>query len=262
MKRILFLLYFCASLFAYDVTVSILPQKFIINQIANNKVQVNVMIPPGGNPVTYSPKPKQLIKLKNSKIYFTIGVPFEKAWIDKFTSINPKIRIIYFGKNLKTDKNPHIWLDPIFLISEAQVVTNALSEIDPKNTAFYHKDYKKLIKKLQKTDITIQKMLQNKKQRKFIIFHPNLYYFAKRYSLKEIAIEKNGKEPSIRYLLKIINIAKKEHIKVIFASPEFSQQSADFIAHKVDAKIIEFSALKYNIIQNLLDISKILYEYN
>ena len=97
MKTFLTVFMFINFLYA-NISVSILPQKYVIDKITNNSIDVNVMIPRGASPATYSPKPKQLLSLKRSKIYFSIGVPFEKAWLPKFTSINPNIKIVYLEK--------------------------------------------------------------------------------------------------------------------------------------------------------------------
>ena len=261
MKKILFLL-FTINLFAYNVTVSIIPQKFIVNKIAGDKARVNVMVLPGNEPESYSPTPKQLLSLKNSVIYFKINVPFEKAWINKFIAINPKIKIIDVTKGIKKDKNPHIWLAPKLLKQQALNVKNALIEYDNKNKKFYENNYKNFIKEIEKTDKKIIKLLKPIKQRTFIIFHPSLYYFAKEYNLKEIALEKEGKEPGLKYVMRLINTAKEKNIKIILTSPEFSQKSAKFIANKIGGKVISFSPLKYNIFENLLEVSKILNEYS
>ena len=255
MKKLFLLLIFVISSFAYNVTVSILPQKFIIDFISANKANVNVMVPKGASPATYSPKPHQLLTLKKSLVYFKIDVPFEKAWINKFTDINSNIKIVDFAKYIKKDKNPHIWLDPIFLIQEAKVVYKTLSQIDSKNKNIYYQNFLKFKQKCLNVNNKIKSLIKIKK---FIIFHPNLYYFAKRYNITEIAIEKEGKEASIRYLLKIIKIAKQNNIKIIFTSPEFSKKSANFLANKIGAKVIDFSALDYNIFDNLLKVAKYL----
>jgi len=261
MKKLLFLL-FAINLFAYNVTVSIIPQKFIVEKIAGDKANVNVMVLPGDSPETYSPKPQQLLSLKHSSIYFEIGVPFEKAWINKFIAINPKIKLVDMTKGIKKTKNPHIWLDPIYLIQEAKIVENALIQKDSKNRSYYEKNYKEFVKEAKLTNKKIENLLKNLKQRTFIIFHPSLYYFAKRYNLNEIALEKEGKEPGLRYMMRLIKIAKEKNIKIIFTSPEFSQKSAKFIAQKIGGKVVSFSPLKYNIFENILKVAKLLNEYN
>lgn len=86
MKKVLILLVFISSLFASkeQITVSILPQKYFVEKIVGDKFDVNVMVQPGFSPATYEPKSSQMRDLMNSKIYFSIDVPFEKVWLEKF----------------------------------------------------------------------------------------------------------------------------------------------------------------------------------
>ncbi len=42
------------------VSVSILPQKYFLERLAGDLVEVNVMIPPGASPATYEPTVSQL----------------------------------------------------------------------------------------------------------------------------------------------------------------------------------------------------------
>ena len=235
----LFTLIFAIPLMALNISVTILPQKGIIKNIAPN-ANINVMVPPGNSPATYSPDFKQLKAIKNSDIYFTIGVPFDKKYISKIKEINPKIKIVYFGKYLKTKKNPHIWLSPAFLQLEAKAVLDALIEIDPKNKITYAKNYKKYVEKLANLEVKGFREIQ---QKAFITFHPSFYYFAKDFHIKQIALEKEGKSPSFQYLAKVIQIAKKENVKTVIISPEFPKKYAKIIANKINARVKIISPL-------------------
>ncbi len=225
--------------FALNISVTILPQKGVIENIAPN-ANVNVMVPPGNSPATYSPDFKQLKAIKNSDIYFTIGVPFDKKYINKIKEINPNIKIIYFGKYLNTSSNPHIWLSPAFLQLEAKVVLDTLIDTDPKNKEIYLQNYQKYINKLSLLEV---KGFKEIKQKAFITFHPSFYYFAKDFHIKQIALQKEGKAPSFAYLAKIIQIAKKENIKTVIISPEFPTKYAKIVANKINAKVKIISPL-------------------
>ena len=100
MKYILISIFLSIYAFAYDVTVSILPQKYFVEQIAKDKVNVNVMVKPGFSPATYSPKTSQMRKLSKSKIYFSIDVPFENAWLEKFKYSNKNMIIVDTANNI------------------------------------------------------------------------------------------------------------------------------------------------------------------
>jgi len=238
-KTLLFLL-LISPLFALNISVTILPQKGVVKAIGGDKVNINIMVPPGNSPATYAPNFKQLKKLKTSDIYFTIGVPFDKKYISKIKEINPAMKIAYFGNIIKTTKNPHIWLSPALLQLEAKTVLDTLIENDPKHKTYYLNNYKNYIKTLANLEV---KGFENIHQQAFITFHPSFYYFAKDFHIKQIALEKEGKEPSFAYLSKVIKLAKQHNVKTVIISPEFPTKYAKIVAAKIGAKVVVISPL-------------------
>jgi zinc transport system substrate-binding protein len=244
MKKLLLFIIMLFPLYALNVSVTILPQKGIIKAIGGDKVNINVMIPPGNSPATYAPTFSQLKKVKNSQIYFSVGVPFDKTYLSKIKEINPSIKIISFAKYIKKDSdNPHIWLSPALLMLEAKTVLDALIKYEPQYKNYFLKNYALLINKLAKLEVKGQK---NIKQKAFITFHPSFYYFAKDFHIKEIALQKQGKTPSFSYLAKIIKIAEKENVKTVIISPEFPEKYAKLVAQKIEAKVYIISPLNQN----------------
>ena len=100
-------LIFCASLshgYAAEripVFVSIVPQKYFVQQIGKDWVDVQVMVQPGASPATYEPKPKQMADLSKAAIYFSIGVPFEKAWLEKIAAANPGMKVVHTDHGIR-----------------------------------------------------------------------------------------------------------------------------------------------------------------
>jgi zinc transport system substrate-binding protein len=89
---------FLGNVFAADklpVFVSIVPQQYFVQQIGKDLVDIQVMVQPGASPATYEPKPKQMVDLSKAKIYLSIGVPFENAWLEKIADSNPNMRVIH-----------------------------------------------------------------------------------------------------------------------------------------------------------------------
>jgi len=238
--KVLLILFFLTPLFALNISVTILPQKGVVKAIGGDKVNVNVMVPPGNSPATYTPNFKQLKELKKSDIYFTIGVPFDKKYLSKIQEINPEIKIVYFGNLIKTTNNPHIWLSPALLQLQAKTVLDTLIESDPTNRAYYLNNYKSYIKTLANLEV---KGFKNIHQKAFITFHPSFYYFAKDFHIKQIAIQKEGKAPSFAYFAKIIKLAKANGVKTVIISPEFPTKYAKIVAAKIGAKVVIVSPL-------------------
>lgn len=78
-----------------SVFVSVVPQKYFVQQIGKDRVNVNIMVTPGASPATYEPKPRQMADLAKATLYFSIGVPFENAWLEKIAAANPDMKVIH-----------------------------------------------------------------------------------------------------------------------------------------------------------------------
>ncbi len=82
------------------VFVSIVPQKFFVEQIAEDLAVVDVLVTPGKSPATYSPTPGQIRKLALADVYFRIGVPFENGFMHKIASVAPDTRVVDTRKGI------------------------------------------------------------------------------------------------------------------------------------------------------------------
>ena len=152
--------------------------------------------------------------------------------------------------------DPHVWLSVDMVKVICQNIKEQAVHIDSKNKKLYVKNYESFIKELEQLDDEIKKTLKRSKGKKFIVFHPSFGYFAREYGLVQVAIEKEGKEPSLRYLKKIIDFAKKEDIKVIFASPQFSQKSASMVAKQIGGVVKSINPLSFEWKNNLMNVAK------
>jgi len=259
-----------------NVFVSITPQAFFVESIGGDKVDVSVMIPPGGNPHTYEPTPSQLTKLSKSLLYVKVGsgVEFELEWMDKLASLNKRMRICDSSKGVKlismdehdheeegndddehhhehTGNDPHIWLSPNNAIIMAMNIKEALINIDPENKDYYQQKTTELIMQLDDLKREVNTKLADLSSRTFLIFHPAWGYFASDFNLNQIAAEHMGKEPSPKQLMQVINQAKKLNIKVIFASPQFDQKSAKVIANEIKGTVELIDPLSKDYFNNL-----------
>lgn len=260
------------------VTASILPQKYFLERIGRDHVQVNVMVGTGANPATYEPKPDQLVALSESVAYFSIGVPFEKAWLDKIKAANTEMLIVdttagivrvpinahyKFELGGKPESNtegrdPHIWLSPTLVKNQAKTIYNTLVELDPSNETDYKTNLNGFIADINQLEMYIKETLKGIKSRKFMTFHPAWGYFGDDFELEMIPIEIGGTEPSARELAQFIDAAKKDNIRIIFAQPEFSTKSANYIASEIGGRVILISPLAEDWLENLRLVSQTL----
>lgn len=150
----------------------------------------------------------------------------------------------------------HIWLDPILVKIQASTIAKALIAKYPQNKALYEANLAHFQAELDALNAEISALFEKSKNKKFIIYHPSLAYFAARYHLVQIPVEIEGKEPKTKDLQRLVSVAKKENIKTIFVQKGFSQNAAKSLAKELKASVVELNHLSDDYSKNLLEIAK------
>jgi zinc transport system substrate-binding protein len=244
------------------VAVTILPQQEFVERVGGDRVDITVMVPPGASPHTYEVTPAQMIKLSNAKAYFKVGSPieFELTWLDKLIAQNKNILVVDCSKGIdliesddpdEPGTDPHIWTSPRNVKTIVKNICAGLSQVDPQGRQYYEKNRDSYLQQLGELDTTLQASLGNISNRTFIVYHPAWGYFAHDYSLKQLGIEQDGKEPKAAYMSRLINEARAEGIKVVFVSPEFDSRGAETIAREIGGRVVIIDPLAEGYLENM-----------
>ncbi|MGM5485443.1 MAG: metal ABC transporter solute-binding protein, Zn/Mn family [Nanobdellota archaeon] len=239
--------------------VSILPQEEFVEAVAGDEVEVHSIIPPGSSPTTYNPKPSDMVKVEEADVFFRIGhVPFEKANIEKLRSVNEKMRIVDTSEGIplrEKDGNvdPHIWLSPKLVKEQVNTIYETLAEMHPEKREFYKRNKEDYIDRLDELHENISSSLDGGK---LLVFHPSWGYFADEYGLEQIAIEKEGNEPTVKGLKNIIDEAEEKDIKAVFVQEQFNEDIAKSVAEETGAKIISVDPLARDYVENLRKVTE------
>ena len=235
------------------VTVTISPYKYFVDQIAKGKVNVNVMVSNGNNPETYEPYAQQMMELSKSALYLKVGsIGFEQTWMKKLQDNAPDMKVIDTSVGIKPAKtpggniDPHVWMSCSNARIIASNILKALSELEPKNKAFFEKNYQSLLSILNKRDSIIKESFKKNPDlvRKFVIYHPILTYFARDYQLEQLAIEEEGREPSAAQLKSLIERARKEKIKFCLIQAEFANRNTTTFINEIHTKPMDINPLQ------------------
>lgn len=255
-----------------SVFVSIVPQRFFVRQIGKELVDVHAMVPPGADPHTYEPKPRQMVSLATAKLFFAIGIEFEAARLKKILSTNPQIKVVHTDEGIQkismtegdhhgedqhdhSGLDPHIWLSPPLVMMQARTMLNALGEADPVNRSYYEANYKAFMAELADLDADLKKIFADRQGLRFMVFHPSWGYFARSYGLVQVPIEIEGKSPKPAQLAGLIENARENNIKIIFVQPQFSSKSAELIAREIGGEVAFVDALAEDWSENLREVA-------
>lgn len=272
------------------VSVTIEPFRNFVEQIAGDKLNVNVMVPTGSNPETYEPTPQQMVKLSNSTLYFKVGrIGFEETWMKKLTDNAPDMKVIDTSKGITPAKtaggiiDPHTWMSCQSARIIADNICQALCEWMPKDSAYFttrcqqFKDHvvarveqemtpylrkakearEQLLKESTKKTTKASKSTNNRDAGfPFVVYHPALTYFAKDYGFEQLPIEEEGREPSIAQIQALINRTRREEIKTVFIQKEFANRNTQTFIDVTGSHAIEINPLAYDWTTEMVSIAK------
>jgi zinc transport system substrate-binding protein len=262
----------------FEIAVSILPQKYFVERIAgdgtNIDFDIHVMIPPGHSPATYAPTPRQMRALSHCKLYFRIGyIPFETIWMKNIAANNPQMKIIDTSEGVDLIKapadvddlhqdhhhagiDPHIWLSPPAVKIQVKHILDAFIEIDRESQESYKENYRLFLLDIDRLDREIRSLLEECKERKFMVFHPAWSYLARDYGLEQLAIEEEGKAPNPANLKKVIDITRRENIRIIFVQQQFDTHSASAVAAEIGGRVVRIDPLAPDWLDNMKKIAQ------
>jgi len=261
----------CGAVFAGEpkvkAFVSLPPQAYLVARVGGPLVEVEALVGPGQNPHTFEPTPKQMARLAEAEVYFRIGLPFEERLVERIAATFKNLRIVDTRKGIELramtehdedephhgagEPDPHIWLDPIRLKTQARTICGALSQMDPPDARTFERNLSSLESDLDRVHEKIAAALAPLRGRSFFVFHPAFGYFADRYGLKQVPVEVAGKEPSGRNLARLIAEAKRQDVKVVFVQPQFSAKSAEAVAAGIGGAVVPLNDLAYDCVGNL-----------
>lgn len=251
-----------------QVAVSVPPQAYLVERIGGDRVEVQVMIPPGTSPALYEPSPRQLVALSRARLYVKVGHPhflFEETHLEGVLKRLPSVVVIEMvgdGENhpgAEIEEDPHVWLSPAAMKKTAVEIAEALAEIDPEHAAEFRQRQQRLEEEIDRTDAGIRSLLEPLEGRTFVVYHPAWGHFAREYGLEQQAIEQEGKEPSPARLVQLIELARQRDVRVIFVQEGFSEQGARVIANEIGAEVRALDPLALDWSENLMQVARTLW---
>ncbi|WZL73512.1 metal ABC transporter substrate-binding protein [Clostridiaceae bacterium 35-E11] len=240
------------------VYTTIYPMYDFTYQIGKDKIDLRKMIPPGAEPHDWEPTAKLMAELEKADVFIYNGVNME-PWVDKLLGAiqNEKLIVVEASQGIdlltlqehtheeshdKEDHygayDPHVWLDPLNAIKQAETIKNALIKADESNQKFYETNFEVFADELKKLDKNFQERLRNIKRREVVVAHAAFGYMAKRYDLEQIAITglSPQQEPSAVKMAEISDFVKNHQLKYIFFETLTSPRLAQVLAKETGAR--------------------------
>jgi ABC-type Zn uptake system ZnuABC Zn-binding protein ZnuA len=229
----------------------------VVSQIGGEKISLEVLLPLGTDPHTFSPTPQDAVKISNANIIFANGVGLEEFLRPLIENIGDPLKLVEISKginfrtmadqessNKSIVNDPHTWMDPNNVIVWVDNIVNALSDQDPKNADYYFENGQSYKTKLKELDDWIRSAVSTlpEKDRKLITDHMVFGYFADRYGFTQVGAIIPGfsslSEPSAQDIVQIEDSIRSMAVKAIFINRGANQSIAQRISEDTGTRLV------------------------
>lgn len=235
-------------------------------KVGGEKAEVISMVPPGGEPHEWEPKPRDLAGLGEADVLIYCGAGME-PWIDKALK-NISVPVVvdasqgvelleesqghdhdhgHGGENNQKVENvdPHIWLDPLNAVIMVGNVRDALVKADPANSGFYQENAAGYSAQLELLHGDYRAALEKAPKKVFVTSHAAFGYLAHRYGLRQVPIRGISPEvePAPGRVAEIIKTVRREQISHIFFETLVSPKVSQVIAAETGARVLVLNPL-------------------
>lgn len=236
----------------------------IARELGGDRIDLTVLARPTEDPHFVDAKPSFYVKLNKADVLIEGGAELEAGWLTPLVdgARNPRIALGKPGRvlcaqgisllevpealdrslgDIHSKGNPHFTTDPMNAKVAAQQIAKALCAADPKSCDFFLANSKKFQGEIDRQLPIWQKQLEPFKGKRVVTYHNFWPYFAQRFGLRmDLFLEpKPGIPPTPSHLADVITQMKAEGIKVIMVEPYLSRKTAEAVASRATAVVLD-----------------------
>jgi ABC-type Zn uptake system ZnuABC Zn-binding protein ZnuA len=241
------------------VVTTVAPITSMVENVAGDKVELVGIIPEGINSHTFEPIPSDVKILAAADLIILNGLDLEIPTLNLANANKkPGATMLLLGNHTIKESeyvfdfsfpreqghpNPHLWLNPVYVMRYAELVRDKLIELDAKNKAAYETNTAQYLKKLADLDQAIREAVKSipARNRRLLTYHDSWPYFARRYGFQIIgAVQPSDfSDPSPREVARLIEQIKKEQVPAVFGSEVFPSPVLEQIAREARTRYID-----------------------
>jgi ABC-type Zn uptake system ZnuABC Zn-binding protein ZnuA len=249
-----------------NIVVTIPVLKDLAQQVGGPHVRVTSLLSGYENEHTYSPRPSDLVAVRNARLLFEVGIGLE-VWVSSLVKNagSRSLRVVTTSQGIAlirdhaarrdgthqggeptgSSGNPHIWLDPENVAIMLRHITEALIAADPAHATDFRNRQAVYLQQLDRLRNELSDRVKQLPDRRFIAHHPAWPYMARRFGFDVAATiqMQSGTEPSALQLQSLIGKIKKDKIKVIVSEIQLSQKIPELLAKETKARIVVLTTL-------------------
>jgi ABC-type Zn uptake system ZnuABC Zn-binding protein ZnuA len=230
----------------------------ITRNVTGDRVQVDSLLPVGADPHAYQVTPTDAAKINKSTVLIENGVGYEHFLEPILDNAGGERLVITASDGLtprqmqSADKgqaqeagDPHMWLDPILVITYVENIRDGLIQADPEGEAMYTANADAYIESLRELDAWIRAQVESipAERRLLVTNHEALGYFADQYGFAIVGTVipslSTGASTSAQEMAAVIEQIKSTGAPAIFLGDVENPNLANQIAAETGIKVVE-----------------------
>ena len=200
----------------------------MVEQLAGDTVNVELIIPAGEDPHLYVAKPEDYTKLSSADLTLYHGLHFEGKMVDALEASGvavskdfPKDRIGTMDEGGEIITDPHFWFDIDLYKMAVGVAATSLENLNPEYKDKYEENKVKYLDELTQLDKYVRENITSipKESRYLITPHDAFNYFSRAYDIEVKAPQGVSTESEVanQDIQETIDFIVEHKIKAIFA---------------------------------------------
>jgi zinc/manganese transport system substrate-binding protein/manganese/iron transport system substrate-binding protein len=224
-------------------------------KVAGDRAQVSAILPPGSDPHTFEPTPRDAQAIRGASLVVLNGAGLEPRSLVTMIQSNkrgptPLIQLAEgAGSKLIADAdgdhdegvNPHCWLDPDLAIGYVERIRDGLIQVDAGGASAYRANAATYVDELRALDrdLTGQLAAIPAARRKLVTYHDAYAYFARKYGFEQVGfvLRSPGREPTAAEIAELVGKLRASGVPTVFAEPQLNHRLLDVAAAEAGVKV-------------------------
>ncbi|WP_214742673.1 zinc ABC transporter substrate-binding protein [Exiguobacterium sp. s48] len=248
--------------------------KSMAEEIGGDRVNVEMVIPPGADPHTYEPTSKQMTQIAEADLFLTIGHDLE-PYVESmekslegqnvaFVKTAEDVTLLDAADTVHVHEedgheedghsedehaeeghdhgqyDPHVWLDPMNAVSMAEAVEAAFSEEAPDYKDEFAERLSTFKDEANALDAELKAAVENGSKSELLVTHAAYGYLAERYGFDQLPIAglTPSEEPSQQALKRIIEEARLHDLNYIAFEDTVTPKVAEVVKQEIGAESV------------------------
>ncbi|HPS42455.1 MAG TPA: zinc ABC transporter substrate-binding protein [Anaerolineaceae bacterium] len=234
----------------------------VVRQVGGTHVNVNSLVPPGGNEHEYQPAARDIAAVVDADLVFEVGLGLEEFMSTLIQNAGTEVSVVTVSEGITpqqfqpdagqglldshTSGDPHVWMDPANVVTWGQNIATALIAWDPQHESDYKANLAAYTASLQELDNWIVGQIATipADQRKIVTDHMLFGYFTQKYGLEVVGAVipsySSSAAPSARDLAALEDAIRQYDVNAILVGNTVNPALSKQVAADTGVRMVQF----------------------